>query len=89
MHHLLFAQKQHLDAAALAGYAEAIGLDMLRYHGEMNDRIYTQRVQEHRRAADRSGVHTTPTFFLNDAVVDVSLGFDKLTEAVHAALKGR
>ena len=87
MHHLLFAQKQHLDAVALAGYAESIGLDMLRYHGEMNDRIYTQRVQEHRRAGERSGLRATPTFFLNDAVVDVSFGFEKLTEAVHAALK--
>ena len=89
MHHLLFAQKQQLEAAALAGYAEAIGLDMLRYHGEMNDRIYTQRVQEHRRAGDRSDLRATPTFFLNDAVVDVSFGFEKLAEAVHAALKSR
>ncbi|WP_367849634.1 DsbA family protein [Rhodoferax sp. WC2427] len=85
MHHLLFAQKQHLDAEALAGYAEAAGLDMLRYRGEMNDRIYTQRVQEHRRAGDRSGVHATPTFFLNDTLVDVSLGLEKLTEALRAA----
>ncbi|MBC7681345.1 MAG: thioredoxin domain-containing protein, partial [Ferruginibacter sp.] len=68
MHHLLFAQKQQLGAAALAGYAESIGLDMLRYHGEMNDRIYTQRVQEHRRAGERSGLRATPTFFLNDAL---------------------
>lgn len=89
MHHQLFDQKQLLAPAALAGYAESIGMDMLRYHGEMNDRIYTQRVQEHRRAGDRSGVRTVPTFFLNDAVVDVSLGIEKLTEAVHAALKNR
>ena len=88
MHHLLFANPQ-LEAAALAGYAESIGLDMLRYHGEMNDRIYTQRVQEHRRAGERSGVRTTPTFFLNDALVDVSFGFEKLAESVHAALKRR
>ena len=89
MHHLLFAQKQHLHAAALAAYAESIGLNMLRYHGEMNDRIYTQRVQEHRHAGDRSGLRATPTFFLKDAVVDVSFGFEKLAAAVHTALKGR
>lgn len=89
MHHLLFVQKQHLDAVALAGYAESIGLDMLRYHGEMKDRIYTQRVQEHRRAGDRTGLRATPTFFLNDALLDVSFGLDKLTVAVQAALKGR
>jgi protein-disulfide isomerase len=89
MHHLLFAQKQHLDAAALAGYAESIGLDMLRYHGEMNDHIYTQRVQEHRRAGDLSGLRATPAFFLNDKLVDVSFGFEKLTEAVREAVNRR
>ena len=89
MHYLLFAQKQQLQASALADYAESIGLDMLRYHGEMNDRIYTQRVQEHRHAGDRSGLRATPTFFLKDTEVDVSFGFEKLTLAVQAALKGR
>jgi protein-disulfide isomerase len=87
MHHLLFAQLHHLAPAALAGYAQAIELDMNRFNAEMGDRIYTQRVQEHRRAGERSGVRGTPTFFLNDRLVDVSFGFAKLEEAVHAALK--
>lgn len=89
MHHLLFAQPQGLDPAALAGYAETIGLDMHRFQGAMAGRIYTQRVQEHRRAGERSGVRATPGFFLNDAVIDVSFGFGTLSTAVHAALKGR
>ena len=87
MHQLLFSQIQHLEPAVLAGYAQSIGLDMNRFHGEMADRIYTQRVQEHRRLGTRNGVRTTPAFFLNGMVVDVSFGFEKLTEAVHTALK--
>lgn len=87
MHHLLFAQTQHLETAALAGYAESLGLDMNRFHSEMADRIYTQRVQEHRRAGERSAIRATPAFFLNGVAVDVSFGFEKLTETVHAALK--
>jgi protein-disulfide isomerase len=86
MHHLLFAQAHHLKPAALAGYAESIELDMNRFNAEMADRIYTQRVQEHRRAGERSGVRTTPTFFLNGEAVDDSFGFDKLARAVQAAL---
>lgn len=86
MHHLLMAQVHHLTPAALAGYAAEIGLDLVRYKAEMADRIYTQRVQEHRRAGDRSNLRTTPAFFLNGRLVDVSFGVEKLEQAVHAAL---
>ncbi len=86
MHHLLFTQKHHLELPALAGYAASIGLDMRRFNGEMADRIYLQRVQEHRRAGTISGVRATPTFFLNGVVVDVSFGFERLQAAVRGAL---
>lgn len=89
MHHVLFAQTHHLAMAALTGYAEAVGLDMIRFKAEMADRIYTQRVQEHRRAGQQSGLRATPAFFLNGGLVDVSFGFERLEAAVHAALKGR
>ena len=87
MHHLLFAQVHHLAPAALAGYAQSLGLDMNRFNAEMGDRIYTQRVQEHRRAGERSGLRATPAMFLNGRAVDVSFGFEKLEAAVLAALK--
>ncbi len=89
MHHLLFTQTHHLALPALAGYAQAIGLDMTRFNAEMGDRIYTQRVQEHRRAGEQSGLRATPAFFLNGAPVDVSFGLEQLEAAVHAALKAR
>lgn len=89
MHHLLFEQTHHLEMPALAGYAVSIGLDMRRFNGEMADRIYLQRLQEHRRAGTHSGIRATPTFFLNGAVVDVSFGFERLQAAVHAALETR
>ena len=87
MHRLLFSQPQHLKPAALAGYAQTIGLDMHRFKGEMADRIYTQRVQEHRRAAEHTGIRTTPAFFLNGEVVDVSFGLENLETTVQAALE--
>ena len=87
MHHLLFAQAHHLTPAALTGYGQSLGLDMNRFNAEMTDHIYTQRIQEHRRAGVRSGLRATPAFFLNGKAVDVSFGFEGLDEAVHAALK--
>lgn len=89
MHHLLFSQIHHLALPALTGYAQAIGLDMIRFKAEMADRIYTQRVQEHRRAGEHSGIRATPAFFLDGKFVDVSFGLERLEEGVHAALKGR
>ena len=89
MHQWLMAQPQGLAPAALASYAVAADLDLHRFQGAMAGRIYTQRVQEHRRAGALSGVQATPTFFLNDAKLDVSPGLDKLAAAVHTALQGR
>jgi len=87
MHRLLFGAPHHLALADFTKHAQSIGLDMTRFHAEMADRIYTQRVQEHRRAAALSDVHTTPTFILNGKVVDISPGFNKLEDAVNALKK--
>jgi len=87
MHHLLFSQPHHLALTALRAHAQSVGLDMIRFNAEMADRIYTQRVQEHRQTGGHSGVHTTPAFFLNGAHVDVSIGSERLEEAVRVALK--
>jgi protein-disulfide isomerase len=88
MHHLIFTQARHLDLPVLASCAQSIGLDMNRFNAEMADRVYTQRVHEHRQAAEQDKVHTTPSYLLNGLVIDVSQGFDRLDRAVAAALKG-
>jgi protein-disulfide isomerase len=86
MHHLLFSNLHHLEMEDLSRYAKSLGLGMNRFDGEMADRIYTQRVQEHRQAAKHSLVVTTPTFFLNDAKVDISLHSEKLDATIRAML---
>lgn len=84
MHHLLSDSPHHLSLPNLTQYAQTIGLDMSRFHAEMADHIYTQRVQEHRRAAALGGVHKTPTFILNGQRVDTSDGLDILELAIQA-----
>lgn len=86
MHHLLFTHSQHLTLGALTRCAEMIELDMLRFNAEMADRIYTQRVHEHRRSGELIGLRGSPTFFLNGKMVDVSFGLEHLEHAVRAAL---
>ena len=86
MHHLLFTHSQHLELEALTRYAAQIGLDMRRFSAEMGDRIYTQRVQEHRRSGEQLALRGSPTFFLDGKLIDVSFGLEHLEHAVRAAL---
>jgi protein-disulfide isomerase len=87
MHDLLFENQRHLKASQLRGYAEQLQLDMARYSAEMDDEIYLQRVREHMRSGDESGVRGTPTFFINGAIQDVSFGLHLLVEGVEAVLR--
>jgi protein-disulfide isomerase len=82
MYEKLFDNQQHLKAKALRRYAEDIGLDMERYDAEMADHLYLQRVQEHLASGRASGVRTTPAFFVDGSVVDVSFGMERLSEAL-------
>ena len=84
MHDQLFENYQHLKPKALRRYAEAIGLDLERYDAEMSDHLYLQRVQEHLASGRANGVHSTPGFFVDGAVVDVSFGMERLFDAVEA-----
>ena len=46
-------------------------------------------MHDHRLAGEQSGLLATPAFFLDGRVVDVSVGFERPSEAVlHAALIG-
>ena len=87
MHDLLFENQTHLNAPHLRGYAERLGLDMARFTAEMDDEIYLQRVREHMDSGRQSGVRSTPTFFVNGRIRDVSFGLRALFDAVEEVLK--
>jgi protein-disulfide isomerase len=87
MHDLLLAHQAHLKLNNLKSYAEQLELDVARYTAEMDDEIYLQRVREHQKSGDASGVRGTPTFFINGHIQDVSFGLHLLVEGVEAALK--
>jgi len=87
MHDLLFENQRHLKPNQLRGYAKHLELDMLRFDAELADHVYLQRIREQIEGGRHSGVHGTPTFFVNGAVKDVSFGMEALFEAVDAALR--
>jgi protein-disulfide isomerase len=87
MHDLLFANQAHMKPRHLQGYAEQLGLDMARYIAEIDDHVYLQRVREHMEGGRRSRVRSTPGFFVNGSIQDVSFGMHGLLDAVEAALR--
>lgn len=87
MHDLLFANQDHLQGKHLRQYAQQLELDMARYDAEMDDEVYLQRIREHVDSGSRSHLKSTPGFFVNGIIVDVSFGLRSLFDATEAALK--
>jgi formate-nitrite transporter family protein len=65
MHDVLFEHQQALDDEHLAQYAAQIGLDMERFRQDMAHHRYLERVHQDLESGVHSGVHGTPTFFIN------------------------
>ena len=86
MHYLLFANQMHLRPNDLHAHAERLGLDMARFTAEMDDQIYLQRVREQLQGGMDSGVRSTPGFFVNGRIHDVSFGLRSLFDSVESAL---
>jgi len=87
MHDQLFANQDHLQAKHLRRYAEQLEIDMARYDAEMDDEVYLQRIREHIESGHSSHLRSTPGFFVNGMIVDVSFGLRALFDATAAALK--
>jgi protein-disulfide isomerase len=87
MHDLLLENQAHLKLQHLKAYAARLDLDMARFTAQLDDHVYLQRVREHLQSGRDSGVHATPTFFVNGQLQDVSFGLKALRDAVEAALE--
>lgn len=87
MYDRLFEHPSQLKLRDLRHHAEFLELDLARYDNELSDQVYRQRVNEHREGGRRSGVRSTPTFFLDGHVVDVSFGLENLMKALEKATK--
>ncbi len=65
MHWTLFVNQRHLDALHLLRYARNVGLDEDRFLRDLESGAHARRVEEDRASGSRSGVRSTPTFFVN------------------------
>jgi len=89
MHNLLFENQAHLKSKSLRRYAEEAELELERYDYEMGDHVYLQRVLEHIDGGTKSHVRSTPTFFVNGVIRDVSFGLEHLQQAIETEMSPR
>jgi len=87
MHDLLLRQHARLDRATLNDYATQLNLGLAQFKAALDDEIYRQRVREQVDGATRSHVRTSPGFFVNGRLVDVSGGLHRLGEAIAQQLR--
>ena len=86
MHDRLFDHQSHLKDAQLERYAGELDLDVARFRSDMAHDAYQQRVREHVAAARKSGARSTPTFFVNGQLQDVSFGLQALHQRIEQLL---
>jgi protein-disulfide isomerase len=71
MHDKLFANREHLEQTDLDGYAKELGLDLNRFHSDMQANATTERIAADRKQADALEVKGTPTIYLNGRDFDI------------------
>ena len=82
MHDRLFTHQLELSDAELRGHAEAIGLDVGRFDRELREGVHSERVDDDYLSGLRSGVPSTPRFFVNGAIQLGSGSRAELEEAI-------
>ena len=71
MHDKLFANRDHLEQSDLDAYAKELGLDLNRFHADMQSQATSDRIAADRKLADSLDVKGTPTIYLNGREFDV------------------
>jgi protein-disulfide isomerase len=87
MHDQLYEHQDALEPDDLLAYAEAIGLDLVRFARDIDAGVHTQRIQEDLESGLRSGVQGTPTFYINGVQHRGSYDVDSLMQALQTARK--
>jgi protein-disulfide isomerase len=65
MHDIIFENQKTLDAENIFQYGKTIGLDMVQFVFDLNQKILIDKVQKDFESGLRSGVNRTPGFYIN------------------------
>ena len=86
MHDLLFEHQRDLTLPRLRELADSLGLDARAFATALRDHVHVHRVRSDEARGRALGVRSTPTFYVNGDICDVSFGVQGLERAVEKAL---
>lgn len=89
MHDYMFAHQDALDRDSLVDAAATLGLDQQRFARELDDQIHAPRVRADMDHAQASGVHVTPTFFIDGRRYDGPWDDESVLDTMRRPLGGR
>jgi Na+:H+ antiporter, NhaA family len=87
MHDRLFEHQRELSDEDLRSHAEAVGLDVERFEADLRGGLHALRVEADYRSGARSGVPSTPRFFVNGVIHLGSASVAELSEAIAVELE--
>jgi protein-disulfide isomerase len=85
LHDKLYENSPALDLPQLIQYAREIGLEVNRFRDEVRTHVYLPRVQIGIESGLETGVHGTPTFFINGVQYRGSYDLETMLQALKVA----
>ena len=70
MHHALFTNQTHLEQTDLDSYAKELGIEVSRFHADMQSNQTTERIAKDRKLGEDLQIAGTPTIFINGRTFD-------------------
>ncbi len=86
MHRLLGKHTHSLDETTLGLCAVTLGLDMPRFFYDLKQGVHAEKVRQDFQSGLRSGVNSTPTFYINGVRHDDYWDADTLLSAIESSL---
>lgn len=96
MHHLLFTNQQHLEQTDLDSYAKQLGMDVSRFHADMQSPETTDRIAKDKKLGEDVQISGTPSIFINGRQFDgrqemnewIALELSSMGKPTETATKG-
>jgi protein-disulfide isomerase len=87
MHHTLFTNQKHLEQTDLDSYAKSAGIEVSRFHADMQANATTDRIAKDRKLGEDLKIQGTPAIFINGRQFDGRQDMNDWINEELAALK--